>query len=130
MMTSPLHLNCVLAATSLAVACHAGAQTMEIKWGGDGRFSRTVTIAPAKAFEFCGALQSGQKMLWSFESSQPLAYAVHKLGGDDKVAVSPPGKEWKFSGKIEASSSGRFCWSWTNDGNKSVELALDIKPQS
>jgi hypothetical protein len=109
-------------------AAQAGAQSVDIKWGSDQRFARTVKVVPAQPYEFCKSLTEGQGLLWSFESSQELSYTVYSVEGKDKVALGPAAKGWKSSGKVgKPSGEARYCWSWTNGSKAPIELAFDIK---
>ena len=84
---------------------------------------------PTQPYEFCKSLTAGQKLLWSFESSQELSYTVYSVEGNSKTPLGPTASGWKSSGKVgkPSSSEERYCWSWTNKSGKPIELAFDIK---
>jgi hypothetical protein len=128
-MTSPLPcLKQVCATLVLLAACQVNAQSVDIKWGSDQRFARSVKVTPTQPYEFCKSLTKGQKLLWSFESSQPLTYTVYSVEGSEKTPLGPAASGWKSSGKVgKPSDEARFCWSWTNSSGKPIELAFDIK---
>ena len=129
MMTSPLPwLKHCSALMVLLVAGQVDAQSVDIKWGSDQRFARTVQVKPSQPYEFCKSLAAGQKLLWSFESSQVLSYTVYSVDSAGKTPLGPAASGWKFSGKVgKPAGEARYCWSWTNTGTKSIELAFDIK---
>jgi hypothetical protein len=117
-----------VAAGLLLVACAVPAQSVEIKWGGDGRFSRTVKVVPGKPSEFCGDVKAARALLWSFESSQVLNYSVYQPEGAAKSQAATQASAWKHAGRLDAAAGARYCWNWTNPGDKPVELAVDIRP--
>ena len=120
----------LIATCSLLMAWTVQAQSVDIKWGGDGRFSRTVKVAPGKPSEFCGDIKTARTLQWSFESSQVLNYSVYQLEGGTKSPVAAPANAWKNTGRLDAQPGVRYCWNWTNASDKPVELAVDIKPAS
>jgi hypothetical protein len=130
MKNHPRQLSHGLALTLSLIACHAArAESLEIKWLGEGRYTRTVKVQPAKFYEFCGQLKANQKLLWSFESSQALSYAIYQMEDNHKTPVGAPADGWRGNGKVEAASAGRYCWAWTNGSDKPIELSFDLKPQ-
>ncbi|WP_457390640.1 hypothetical protein [Roseateles sp. P5_E1] len=121
--------RCLALIVSLVACSAASAQSLEIKWLGEGRYTRTVKVQPAKTYEFCGELKANQKLIWSFESSQTLSYAIYQMDGSHKTPVGASTDGWRANGKVEAPSAGRYCWTWTNGSDKAIELAFDLKPQ-
>ncbi len=113
----------------LGLSC-AQAQSMDIKWRADGRYSNSVKVAAGSTFEFCGDLKSSQKLVWTFESSQPLDYSVHRADGSNKRPVDSTMRDWRYKGTHDAPNPGRYCWAWSNKGGQTVELAFDVQQQS
>jgi len=121
----PKHCSALLL---LLAAGQVNAQSVDIKWGSDQRFARTVQVKPSQPYEFCKSLTAGQTLLWSFESSQVLSYTVYSVESAGKTPLGPPASGWKSSGKVgKPAGEARYCWSWTNTSTKSIELAFDIK---
>ena len=52
-----------------AMAPSTLADIVDIAWGADGRFERSVSVAPGKFAEVCGKLPAGLKVGWNFEAS-------------------------------------------------------------
>ncbi|WP_458232514.1 hypothetical protein [Roseateles sp. P5_E8] len=109
------------------IVCQAQAQSVDIQWTGIDRFTRSVKVLPSQPYEFCKTLSTGQKLLWSFESSQPLSFTVYQVDGSKKTPRAAAANGWKSSGKVDDSSTNRICWSWTNSTTKPVELAFDVR---
>lgn len=108
----------------------AQAQSMDIKWRADGRYSNSVKVAAGSTFEFCGDLKTPQKLVWTFESSQPLDYSVHRADGASKRPAESTARNWRHKDTLDAPSPGRYCWAWSNNGGQTVELAFDVQQQA
>ena len=55
----------------------AQAEIVDIAWQDGNRFDRSLTVAPGKLAELCGALAAGARVAWAFESDADLNFNIH-----------------------------------------------------
>jgi hypothetical protein len=117
----------VLATIAFGVLTAARADVVDIAWDANGRFERSLNVAPAKFAEVCGKLPAGLKVRWDFESGTPLDFNVH----------FHVGKEVVFPSKLTAVSAAKdvldtkvdqdYCWMWSNRSASSVTVTVRLQ---
>ena len=117
----------VLAAIAFGALTTARADVVDIAWDANGRFERSLNVAPAKFAEVCGKLPAGLKVRWDFESGTPLDFNVHYHVG----------KEVVFPSKLTAVSAAKdvldtkvvqdYCWMWSNKSASSATVTVKLQ---
>jgi hypothetical protein len=82
-----------------AMAPSTLADIVDIAWDADGRFERSVSVAPGKFAEVCGKLPAGLKIGWNFEASAPLATKIDQ----------------------------DYCWMWSNKSAASATIMVKLQ---
>ena len=113
---------------ALAAAAPARADLVELVWK-DGRFERTVTVAPGKFAEVCGPLRGGQAVTWSFDAEAPLNFNIHYHVGKDVHYPARQDQVARLQGELPVNAAQDYCWMWTNKGSKParMDLLLQLK---
>ena len=103
------------------------ADIVDIAWDADGRFERSMTVAPGKFAELCGKLPAGLQVGWNFQASAPLDFNVHYHVG----------KEVVFPSKLTAVASAKdtlatkidqdYCWMWSNTTTASATFTVKLR---
>ena len=116
-----------LVLTLAAMAPSTLADIVDIAWDADGRFERSVSVAPGKLTEICGKLPAGLKVGWTFEASAPLDFNVHYHVG----------KEVVFPSKLKAVATAKdtlatkidqdYCWMWSNKTAMSATIKVKLQ---
>lgn len=114
--------------TSLAVT-PVRADLINIEWDGQGRFQRTLQVAPGKFAEVCGKLSQGQTIGWSFVSSDVLNFNVHYHEGKKVVYPEKKDEVTQLSGELKVPVDQDYCWMWSNKGRANAPLTLQLKKQ-
>ena len=116
----------VVAVALLSPAWFAQAEVIDITWQEGGRFERTVTVAPGKFAELCGALRMGQAVNWSFEADAALNFNIHYHAGKDVRYPSQQDQVLRARGELTVDSDQHYCWMWVNKSVKPAKLALAL----
>lgn len=90
------------------------ADVVEITWDANGRFERTLAVAPGKFIEVCGKLAADAKVHWDFTASTPLDFNVHYHLGKDVVFPSKLSAVATAKDTLAAKSEEDYCWMWSN----------------
>ena len=116
-----------LAAIAAGTWSSAWADVVVIAWDGNGRFERSLNVAPAKFAEVCGRLPAGLKVRWDFEAGAPLDFNVHYHVG----------KEVVFALKLTAVAAARdvldtkidqdYCWMWSNKSASPATIMVKLQ---
>lgn len=109
------HLPARALAFALSIFANgAVADIVEIAWDANGRFERTLEVAPGKFAEACGKLAAGVKVQWHFAASTPLDFNVHYHLGKDVVYPSKLSAVPAARDTLITKSEEDYCWMWTN----------------
>jgi hypothetical protein len=122
----PLELTRLLVATLLALHGPSRADVIEIDWGPQQRFERSVPIAPGRFAELCGKLAAGTTVAWQFESAEALDFNIHYHEGK---AVHYPEKRSataRGEGRLQAKIEQDYCWMWTNKSPRPAALKVQL----
>jgi len=115
-----------LALVALSLACGARADLDDIAWSADGSADREFQVASGKFAEWCGKLQRGEKVRWTFEAAAPLNFNVHyHLGKDVRFPEKQDGIA-KAQGTLDVSLDQDYCWMWTNKGSSDASLQFKL----
>ena len=113
------------AGLSLA-ASTAHADVVDIVWEDGARFDRTLTLAPGKFAELCGALDAGKTVKWSFEADGELNFNIHYHVGKDVHYPSRMEQVRRSEGRLAADVAQDYCWMWTNQTAAPAQLAVQL----
>ncbi len=107
------------ASVALAMALSAAAPStladiIDMAWAADGRFERSLSVAPGKFAEVCGKLPAGLKVRWNFEASAPLDFNVHYHVGKDVVFPSKLTAVASATDTLDTKVDQDYCWMWSN----------------
>ena len=110
-----------------AMAPSTQADIVDIAWDADGRFERSVSVAPGKFAELCGKLPAGLKVGWNFEASAPLDFNVHYHVGNEvvfpaKLTAVATAKD-TLATKIEQD----YCWMWSNKSSAPAIILVKLQ---
>ena len=110
-----------------AMAPSALADIVDIAWDADGRFGRSVSVAPGKFAEICGKLPAGLKVGWSFEASAPLDFNVHYHVGKDVVFPSKLTAVVTAKDTLATKIDQDYCWMWSNKTAMSATIKVRLQ---
>lgn len=113
------------AGLSLA-ALTAQGEVVDIVWKDGERFDRTLTVAPGKFAELCGALSAGKAVNWSFEADGELNFNIHYHVGKDVRYPSQMGQVRRSEGKLAVELAQDYCWMWTNKSAATTKLEVRL----
>ena len=123
--------HCVgaLAATVAALlpALQARAQLVDIAWSAAGEFERSLTVAPDKFAELCGALNPGQSVQWRFEASKSLDFNLHFHVGKDVRYPARADQARELQGTLVVDSAQDYCWMWSNRSDAAASLQVHLR---
>ena len=116
----------VLAAIATGALTCARADVVDIAWDANGRFERSLTVAPTKFAEVCGKLPAGLKVRWDFESATPLDFNVHYHVG--KAVVFPSKLTAVAAAKdvLDTKIDQDYCWMWSNKSASPVTVKVTL----
>jgi hypothetical protein len=119
----------LLAAAGAAVLFSAPvhADLVQIAWDGNGRFERSMTVAPAKFAEVCGKLSKGQSIAWSFTGQQPVNFNIHYHEGKNVVFPEKKDDAISLDGTLSVPVDQDYCWMWENKGSTPASIVLSLK---
>ncbi len=116
----------VLAAIATGVLTSARADVVDIAWDTNGRFERSLNVAPAKFAEVCGKLSAGQKVRWDFKSSTPLDFNVHYHVGKDVVFPSKLTAVAAAKDVLDTKVDQDYCWMWVNKSTSPATVTVTL----
>lgn len=108
----------------VAIAPSTLAEIVDIAWDTEGRFERSVSVAPGKFAEVCGKLPAGLKVGWTFEASAPLDFNVHYHVGKEVVFPSKLNAVVTAKDTLATKVDQDYCWMWSNKTAASATLKL------
>ena len=118
--------TCLLLGATLALHSPSRADVIDIDWGAQQRFERTVQIAPGRFAELCGKLPAGTAVAWQFESAESLDFNIHYHEGK---AVHYPEKRSataRGEGRLQVKIEQDYCWMWTNKSPRPAALKVQL----
>ena len=107
----------------------ASAEIADITWDANGRYQRSLSLAPGKLAELCGRLPAGLKLHWAFEASAPLDFNVHYHVGK---AVEYPVKLSAVAAAkdtLDTKTEQDYCWMWTNPSAAAAAVTVTVRLQ-
>jgi hypothetical protein len=119
-------LTCALLTVLLATSAHA--EIFKIEWkaqDGKSSYSKQFTVAPGKVVEVCGNSASQDKIVWSFESEQSLAFNIHYHEGE-KVTYVTKAQSSKENGTLISTQTNDYCWMWKNKQASAVTATVAL----
>ena len=117
--------NHLLAAIAAAFLATTGMAT-EIRWSGD-TFQHTATIAPSKAAEVCGAIESRSPVEWRFVADGPLNFDIHRHSGSEVIYAMRSYLTREQNGKFSPTFNFDWCWMWVNESPEPVTVRVELK---
>jgi len=103
------------------------ATATEIRWSSADTFQHTETIAPGKAVELCGAIESRLPVDWRYVADGPLSFDIHRHSGGDVVYATRSYLTREQNGKLSPTFNFDWCWMWTNESAEAVTVRVDLK---
>ena len=117
----------MMLAMLVATPAFAASHIVDIAWARDGRFARSASVEPGKFVEFCGKLNAGDVIHWSFDASAPVDFNIHyHLGTETEF----PAKQAQVSAgqdTLRAAVHEDYCWMWSNKSTH--RLRIDVRLQ-
>lgn len=117
----------VLATIAFGALTAARADVVDIAWDANGRFERSLNVAPAKFAEVCGKLPAGLKVRWDFESGTPLDFNVHYHVGKEVVFPSKLTAVSAAKDVLDTKVDQDYCWMWSNRSASSVTVTVRLQ---
>ncbi len=110
-----------------AMAPSTLADIVDIAWNVDGRFERSVSVAPGKFLEVCGKLPAGLKIGWNFEASAPLDFNVHYHVGKEVVFPTKLTAVTTAKDTLATKIDQDYCWMWSNKSGTAVTMRVKLQ---
>ena len=117
----------VLVLALAAMAPSTQADIVDIAWDADGRFERSVSLAPGKFAEVCGKLPAGMKVGWNFEASAPLDFNVHYHVGKEVVFPSKLTAVATAKDTLVTKIDQDYCWMWSNKSSAPAIILVKLQ---
>lgn len=117
----------VLAAIAVCVLTTVRADVVDIAWDVNGRFERSLNVAPAKFAEVCGKLPAGLKVRWSFDTNAPLDFNVHYHVGKEVVFPSKLTAVAVAKGVLDTKIDQDYCWMWRNQSASAATVTVKLQ---
>lgn len=116
-------------ATAATVAALAATEAMaaEIRWSSGDAFQHTETIAPGKAAELCGAIESRSPVEWRYVADGPLNFDIHRHAGSEVVYAMRSYLTREQNGKLSPTFNFDWCWMWINESEDPVTVRVNLK---
>ncbi len=99
----------------------------DIRWSSGDTFQHTETIAPGKATELCGAIESRLPVEWRYVADGPLSFDIHRHSGADVVYATRSYLTREQNGKLSPTFNFDWCWMWINESTEAVTVRVDLK---
>lgn len=122
--TNRLALATLLALS--AAAAGAAEHLVPLDWDAQGRFERSLNVAPGKFVEVCGKLARGAKVEWRFDSDAALDFNIHYHEGKETRFPARAAQLGTGQGTLDAPLDQDYCWMWTNKGRAATALKLRL----
>lgn len=116
----------LLAATLGSGSAAAAPHIIDIRWDASGRFAHQVEVPAGKFIEVCGALKTGQRIAWTFESSQALAFNIHYHRGKETVYPVKLAAAEQAADSLAVQVDEPYCWMWSNKSAAAASLRLEL----
>ena len=111
-----------------ALAGHAvGAELVDIRWPGDGRYLHQASIAPGKFVELCGKLPAGLRVRWDFDADRPLDFNVHYHLGKQVMFPFKRSAVAQAGDTLDVQAEQDYCWMWTNKSAAPAALSVTLQ---
>ena len=110
-----------------AMAPSALADIVDISWDADGRFERSMIVAPGKFAELCGKLPAGLKVGWNFQANAPLDFNVHYHVGKEVVFPSKLTAVATAKDTLATKIDQDYCWMWSNKTTVSATITVKLR---
>ena len=110
-----------------AIATGAGADVIDIKWDANGRFERSVNLAPGKFAEVCGKLPAGLKVRWAFDAGMPLDFNVHYHVDNEVVFPSKLTAVAAAKDVLDTKFDQDYCWMWGNKSASATTITVKLQ---
>lgn len=109
---------------AFAVLCLASSTAIAEGLSLDGQdcFHHRAELAPGQAFEICGSMPQGEKLTWKFLALAPVEFALRQ----GAMEYAAPTVASTSGGQFVAPAAQRYCWLWTNRGEREVAVAIDF----
>ncbi len=120
-------VSVVLVLALSAMAPSTLADIVDIAWDADGRFERSVSLAPGKFAEVCGKLPAGMKVGWNFEASAPLDFNVHYHVGKEVVFPSKLTAVATAKDTLVTKIDQDYCWMWSNKSSAPATILVKLQ---
>ena len=117
-------------ATTLAAAatvCAFSASAADIRWSASDTFEHTAMIAPGKAEEVCGMIESRYPVTWAYSANGALTFNIHRHSGDDVIYHHRSYLTREQKGKFSPTFNFDWCWMWVNESNEPVTVQVELK---
>lgn len=111
----------------LAALPAARAEVVTIAWDADGRFERTLSLAPGKFAEVCGKLPAGAKVRWAFEAGGALDFNLHYHAGKEVIYPSKLPAATSGADTLSAEVAQDYCWMWSNRSAAPTSFELKLQ---
>jgi hypothetical protein len=99
----------------------------EIAFAADGRAFLSTQVTSNKFAEWCGRLAAGDRVEWTYRSSQPLDMNVHYHEGKSAVYPVKVTAENSSAGSLKVEAEKDYCWMWTNKTDASVSIEAELR---
>jgi len=116
----------VLAIGLLAASFNTRSELVEIAWTDGDRFDRTLTVAPGKFAELCGALGAGKTVSWAFDADGELNFNIHFHVGKEVHYPVRMDRVRRSAGDLAVDLAQDYCWMWTNKSAIATKLAVRL----
>ena len=111
----------------VATPAFAASHIVNIAWATDGRFVRSASVEPGKFVEFCGKLNAGDVIRWSFDASAPVDFNIHYHLGTETEFPAKQAQVSAGQGTLRIAVAEDHCWMWSNKATR--RLRVDVRLQ-
>ena len=116
-----------VAAAAFWTVLAARAEVVDIVWGHEGRFARSLNIAPGEFVELCGLLEAGASLQWRFEADPPLDFNIHFHLGKDVRYPARADQARQADGTLAAHAAEEYCWMCSNNAAAAARVQVDLE---
>ena len=113
----------------LTLALSAGAQPVSVQWDAQGRYEKTLQVAPGDFLELCEHLPARSSVAWTFDADGPMDFNVHFHEGKDVHYPAKKNGVQKDTGTLSVSLEQDYCWMWSNESQDKRALHLQLKKE-
>jgi hypothetical protein len=115
----------IFAAAAALLALQATAT--DIRWSASDTFEHSTTLAPGKAEEVCGMIESRYPVTWRFSATGPLTFDIHRHSGERVIYQTRSYMTYEQKGKFNPTFNFDWCWMWVNESAEPVTIQVDLK---